>query len=289
MRVARGAVLSGRWSVGNKRTVFFVSDQTGVTAETMGHSLLTQFDGLEISAVTLPFISTVDKAEEAVTRIDAQAHRDGARPVVFSTLVNDEVREVVMRANCLYLDFFEAFLGPMEQELGQTSSHALGRAHGMTDVAAYTARINATNFALANDDGSANRDYDRADVILIGVSRSGKTPTCVYMALQYGIYAANYPLVDDDLETGRLPALLEPFRAKLFGLTIHPERLHQIRQERRPDSRYASINQCNYEVRAAEKLFDRYGIPYLNTTDTSIEEIASRVLERKSIERRTRA
>ena len=274
--------------MGNKRTVFFVSDQTGVTAETMGHSLLTQFDGLEISAVTLPFISTVDKAEEAVMRIDAQAGKDGARPVVFSTLVNDDVREVVMRANCLYLDFFEAFLGPMEQELGQTSSHALGRAHGMTDVAAYTARINATNFALANDDGSANRDYDRADVILIGVSRSGKTPTCVYMALQYGIYAANYPLVDDDLETGRLPALLEPFRAKLFGLTIHPERLHQIRQERRPDSRYASINQCNYEVRAAEKLFDRYGIPYLNTTDTSIEEIASRVLERKSIERRTR-
>ena len=275
--------------MGNKRTVFFVSDQTGVTAETMGHSLLTQFDGLEISAVTLPFISTVDKAEEAVMRIDAQAGKDGARPVVFSTLVNDDVREVVMRANCLYLDFFEAFLGPMEQELGQTSSHALGRAHGMTDVAAYTARINATNFALANDDGSANRDYDRADVILIGVSRSGKTPTCVYMALQYGIYAANYPLVDDDLETGRLPALLEPFRAKLFGLTIHPERLHQIRQERRPDSRYAAINQCNYEVRAAEKLFDRYGVPYLNTTDTSIEEIASRVLERKSIERRTRA
>ena len=274
--------------MGNKRTVFFVSDQTGVTAETMGHSLLTQFDGLEISAVTLPFISTVDKAEEAVMRIDAQAGKDGARPVVFSTLVNDDVREVVMRANCLYLDFFEAFLGPMEQELGQTSSHALGRAHGMTDVAAYTARINATNFALANDDGSANRDYDRADVILIGVSRSGKTPTCVYMALQYGIYAANYPLVDDDLETGRLPALLEPFRAKLFGLTIHPERLHQIRQERRPDSRYAAINQCNYEVRAAEKLFDRYGVPYLNTTDTSIEEIASRVLERKSIERRTR-
>jgi regulator of PEP synthase PpsR (kinase-PPPase family) len=274
--------------VGNKRTVFFVSDQTGVTAETMGHSLLTQFDGLEFSAVTLPFISTVDKAEEAVMRINAQAGKDGARPVVFSTLVNDDVREVVMHANCLYLDFFEAFLGPMEQELGQVSSHALGRAHGMTDVAAYTARINATNFALANDDGSANRDYDRADVILIGVSRSGKTPTCVYMALQYGVYAANYPLVDDDLESGRLPALLEPFRAKLFGLTIAPDRLHQIRQERRPDSRYASIGQCNYEVRAAEKLFERYGIPYLDTTDTSIEEIASRVLDRKSIDRRTR-
>jgi regulator of PEP synthase PpsR (kinase-PPPase family) len=159
----------------------------------------------------------------------------------------------------------------------------------MTDVAAYTARINATNFALANDDGTQTRDYERADVILIGVSRSGKTPTCVYMALQYGIYAANYPLVEDDLESRRLPAMLEPFRAKLFGLTIRPDRLQQIRQERRPDSRYASIAQCNYEVRAAEQLLERYGIPFLDTTDTSIEEIASRVLERKAIGRRTRA
>lgn len=275
--------------MGTKRTVFFVSDQTGVTAETMGHSLLTQFDGLDFSPVTLPFISTVDKAAQAVARINAAARQDGARPVVFSTLVNDEVREVVMQAECLYLDFFEAFLGPMEQELGQASSHALGRAHGMTDVAAYTARINATNFALANDDGTQTRDYERADVILIGVSRSGKTPTCVYMALQYGIYAANYPLVEDDLESRRLPAMLEPFRAKLFGLTIRPDRLQQIRQERRPDSRYASIAQCNYEVRAAEQLLERYGIPFLDTTDTSIEEIASRVLERKAIGRRTRA
>jgi len=274
--------------VANKRTVFFVSDQTGVTAETMGHSLLTQFDGLDLSPVTLPFISTVDKAAQAVMRINSAAREDGARPVVFSTLVDDEVRAVVMQAECLYLDFFEAFLGPMEQELGQSSSHALGRAHGMTDVAAYTARINATNFALANDDGSQTRDYERADVILVGVSRSGKTPTCVYMALQYGIYAANYPLVDDDLESRRLPAMLEPFRGKLFGLTIRPDRLQQIRQERRPDSRYSSIAQCNYEVRAAEQLLERYGIPFLETTDTSIEEIASRVLERKGIGRRAR-
>ena len=187
--------------MGNKRTVFFVSDQTGVTAETMGHSLLRQFDGLDFRPVTLPFISTVDKAEEAVTKINAVALEDGARPVVFSTLVNDDVRTVVRQADCLYLDFFDAFLGPMEQELGQVSSHALGRAHGVTDLAAYTARINATNFAMANDDGTHTREYDRADVILIGVSRSGKTPTCLYLALQYGVYAANYPLVDDDLDS----------------------------------------------------------------------------------------
>jgi len=274
--------------VGNKRTVFFVSDQTGVTAETMGHSLLTQFDGLDFRPVTLPFISTVDKAEEAVAKINAVGVQDGVRPVVFSTLVNDEVRSIVSQADCLYLDFFDAFLGPMEQELGQVSSHALGRAHGVTDLAAYTARINATNFALANDDGTQTREYDRADVILIGVSRSGKTPTCLYLALQYGAYAANYPLVDDDLESRRLPDVVAPYREKLFGLTIEPERLHQIRGERRPDSRYASVAQCTYELRAAEQLFERFGIPYLDTTDCSIEEIASRVLERKKLSRRTR-
>jgi regulator of PEP synthase PpsR (kinase-PPPase family) len=176
----------------------------------------------------------------------------------------------------------------MEQELGQVSSHALGRAHGVTDLAAYTARINATNFAMANDDGTHTREYDRADVILIGVSRSGKTPTCLYLALQYGVYAANYPLVDDDLESRRLPEVVAPFREKLFGLTIEPERLHQIREERRPDSRYASVAQCTYELRAAEQQFERFGIPYLDTTDCSIEEIASRVLERKKLSRRTR-
>ena len=254
----------------------------------MGHSLLTQFDGLDFRPVTLPFISTVDKAEEAVTKINAVALEDGARPVVFSTLVNDDVRTVVRQADCLYLDFFDAFLGPMEQELGQVSSHALGRAHGVTDLAAYTARINATNFAMANDDGTHTREYDRADVILIGVSRSGKTPTCLYLALQYGAYAANYPLVDDDLDSRQLPAVVAPYRDKLFGLTIEPERLHQIREERRPGSRYASIAQCTYELRAAEQLFERFGVPYLDTTDCSIEEIASRVLERKKLARRTR-
>ncbi len=271
-----------------RRTVFFVSDQTGVTAETMGHSLLTQFDGMEFRPVTLPFITTVDKALEAVAKIDQSGLEEGARPIVFATLVNADIRDALREARCLFLDFFDAFLGPLEQELGQASAHVLGRAHGMADLNAYTMRINATNFALTNDDGAQTRDYERADVILIGVSRSGKTPTCLYMALQYGAFAANYPLTEDDLESGGLPAAVEPWRRKLFGLTIEPGRLQQIRQERRPDSRYASAQQCAFEVRAAEQLFERHGLPYLETTDTSIEEIASRVLERLSIPRRVR-
>jgi hypothetical protein len=272
----------------NRRTVFFVSDQTGVTAETMGHSLLTQFEGLEFRQVTLPFISTIDKAEEAVRRINATGVADGARPVVFSTLVKDELRTVVKRSNGLFLDFFDAFLTPLEAELEVKSSERAGRAHGIADLHVYSTRIDATNFALAADDGGVAADYSRADVILIGVSRSGKTPTCIYMAMQYGVFAANYPLTDDDFDSKQLPAMLRPHAGKLFGLTIAPQRLQQIRNERRPGSRYASLAQCEYEVRCAESLFQRSGIPNLNTTECSIEEIASRVIERKGIERRLR-
>jgi regulator of PEP synthase PpsR (kinase-PPPase family) len=270
-----------------KRTVFFVSDQTGVTAETMGHSLMTQFDGLAFRQVTLPFISTVDKAEEAVRKINMTAVSEGVRPIIFSTLVQEDMREIVRQANGLFLDFFAAFLGPLEQELQKTSTRAQGKAHGMQDVGAYTLRINATNFALSNDDGT-HHDYERADVVLVGVSRSGKTPTCLYLALQYGIFAANFPFTEDELESGRLPAPLTKHTHKLFGLTIGPDRLQQIRHERRPNSRYASPSQVAYEIRAAEAIFNRYDIPSINTTECSIEEIASRILDRTGIERRLR-
>ena len=272
----------------DRRTVFFVSDQTGVTAETMGHSLLTQFDGQAFRQVTLPFISTVDKAEEAVRRINATGAAEGVRPVIFSTLVQEDMREIIKRANGLFLDFFDAFLGPLEQELKAKSSRAQGRAHGMLDLGAYTLRINATNFALANDDGAVTRDYERADLVLVGVSRSGKTPTCLYMALQYGIFAANFPFADEEFESGALPASLAKVQRKLYGLTIAPERLQQIRNERRPNSKYSSPSQVEYEVRAAESIFRRYDIPFINTTECSIEEIASRILDKTGLERRLR-
>ena len=271
-----------------KRTVFFVSDQTGVTAETMGHSLLTQFEGLDFRAVTLPFVASADKAVEARKRIDATAAAEGVPPIIFSTLIKDEVRDLVKTANGVFLDFFDAFLAPLEAALGAKSSHAAGRAHGMADLAAYTARINATNFAIANDDGAASDDYARADVILVGVSRSGKTPTCLYMALQYGIFAANYPLTEEDLESARLPPAVAPHQGRLYGLTIRADRLQQIRHERRPDSRYSSAQQVAFEIRSAEALFARYGIPFLDTPDCSIEELCSRIMQKTGIERRLR-
>ncbi len=265
------------------RTIFFVSDQTGITAETLGHSLMTQFDGLRFRSVTVPFIDSIDKARATVNRINLTAEVEGTRPIVFATLVEDDLRAVLSESRGLFLDFFDAFIGPLEKELELRSTHTVGKAHGMSNSSAYTRRIDAMNFALENDDGANTRNYNRADVILTGVSRSGKTPTCLYLALHYGVFPANYPLADEEFETGRLPETLQEFRDKVYGLTISSERLQQVRGERRPGSRYASAQQVNFELRSAEALFRKNGIPYLDTSECSIEEIASTILHNKGL------
>lgn len=275
-------------SIMSERTVFFLSDQTGVTAETLGHSLLTQFDGQDFRQVTLPFIDSDDKAQEAVARINSAMKNDGIKPIVFSTLVQDDFRAIVRKANGLHLDIFDAFLGPLENELKQKSTHEPGRAHGMSDIESYMKRIEATNFALANDDGGVTRNYEVADVILIGVSRSGKTPTCLYLALQYGVYAANFPLTDEEFDSGSLPDFLVQQKEKLVGLTIAPTRLQQIRKERRALGQYSSAQQVRYELREAQKIFRKYNVPDIDTTEFSIEEIASRILNTTGVERRVR-
>lgn len=269
----------------HQRTVFFISDQTGITAETLGRSLLTQFDTVKFRQVTVPFIATLDKAQQAVAQINLVAKVEGIRPIVFSTLVQDELREIIRSADGLVLDFIDAFIGPLERELGMKSTHTSGKAHGMADGSNYARRIDAMNFALANDDGAATGAYHDADIILLGVSRSGKTPTCLYLALQHGIFPANYPLTGDELDSAQLPRAVRPFRDKLYGLTIEPERLAQIRRERRPDSVYCSPQQVDFEVRAAEAIFRRNGIEFADTTRSSIEEISSTILSELQIER----
>ncbi len=271
-----------------KRTVFFLSDKTGVTAETLGHSLLTQFDRQEFRHVTVPFIDTDDKAHEAVKKIDEAAKELGSRPIVFSTLVQENFRSILKEANGLHLDIFDVFLEPLAEELKEQPSFESGRAHGVSDIDAYMRRIEATNFALANDDGGISRDYDMADVILVGVSRTGKTPTCLYLALQYGVYAANFPLTDEEFESGKLPEFLVRQKDKLYGLSIAPDRLRQIRKERRPLGNYSSAQQVRFELRECGKLFRRYGIPHVDTTEFSIEEISSRILDSTGVERRVR-
>lgn len=267
------------------RTVFYLSDRTGITVETLGHSLLTQFDGMRWNKINIPFIDTPEKALNAVERINAMSLKEGCRPIVFSTLVDPEIRAYIEQADGVIYDFFDKFIESMEKELGQKSSHAVGRSHGLNNNASYTKRISAINFAQANDDGVSAKNFAEADIILVGVSRSGKTPTCLYLAMQYGIYAANYPLTEEDMESSGLPPILKPFRSKLFGLTITADQLHRIRQERKPNSRYSSMTQCQRELDWQENLYCRENIPFIETTAISIEEIASTILNRSGLKR----
>lgn len=268
-----------------RRTVFFISDGTGITAETLGHTLLTQFNDLETVEVTLPFVNTPGSAAAAVEHINRAAAQDEARPIVFSTLVDPAVFDQVANSEGLVLDLFNVFIRPLELELERRSTHTRGRSHGMVDPARYKFRIDTVDFALHHDDGASTSHYDEADVILVGVSRTGKTPTCLYLAMHFGVRAANYPLTPEDLDSQRLPAVLERHRARLYGLTARPERLHQIRSERRPNSRYASLPQCRKEIQEVEGLFRAEGIPYLNTDAVSIEEIASTVIQQRGLKR----
>ncbi|MDH5178429.1 MAG: kinase/pyrophosphorylase [Gammaproteobacteria bacterium] len=266
------------------RLVIYISDSTGITAETLGHSLLTQFSGLEFEAHTFRYIDSLEKAQQAAALINKAAQNTGLRPIVFSTLIDPVSQAAVADSQCLFIDFMQAFIAPLAEELGQPARPAVGHSHGVVQEQAYQKRMSAVNFALQSDDGVGLQNYDQAGVILLGVSRSGKTPTCVYLALHYGIYAANYPLVEEDLERIRLPEILQPRRRKLFGLTISAERLHSIRKERRPDSEYSSLRQCQYELRQVEALYRQFNIPYLNVTTMSVEEIATSIMARTGLE-----
>jgi hypothetical protein len=261
-----------------ERTAFFVSDGTGITAETFGHSILSQFEGLRLRQVRLPFIDELTKAEDAVERINQQGIVDGSRPIVFSTLVNPRINAIVRTANAMFMDLIAAFVEPLEAEFGIKSTHTIGRFHSVAESETYKKRIEAIHFAMSHDDGQMHKELDQSDVILVGVSRSGKTPTSLYLAVQHGVKAANYPLIPDDFDRGKLPAELYRYKSKLFGLTIAPERLAEVRNERRPGSRYAALETCRTEVNQAEAMMRRENIPWLSSTTKSIEEIATTVM-----------
>lgn len=262
-----------------ERTVYFVSDGTGITAENLAHSLLSQFEGVRFRQIRIPFVDSPDKAEAALLRINESARREGQRPIVFTTLVNNALSEIVHRADAFCLSFFETFLAPLEAELGAKSTHTAGRLHGSADSYGYKNRIEAINYTLSHDDGITNQGLEEADVILVGVSRCGKTPTSLYLAMQFGVKAANFPLIPEDFDRNHLPGSIERFREKLFGLTIRPERLNQIRSERRPGSHYASLDNCRYEIREAEKMMRRESIRWLDSSSKSIEEISATVMQ----------
>ncbi|MFZ5524200.1 MAG: posphoenolpyruvate synthetase regulatory kinase/phosphorylase PpsR [Pseudomonadota bacterium] len=260
------------------RAVFFVSDGTGITAEILGKGLFSQFEGINFRQMRFPFVDNPEKARECLQRIREVREQDGIRPLVVLTMMNPEISAMLRQVDALFLDIFEAFIAPLEKELGVRSAHTVGRSHGQSGRE-YGNRIAAMSFAIAHDDGVSDADLKNADVILVGVSRCGKTPTSLYLSMQFGIRAANYPLIPEDFERDRLPDTVTPFRDKLFGLTIAPEQLHLIRQERRPDSNYAALDTCRKEVAAAERMMQREGIKWFDVTSRSIEEIAVQIIQ----------
>lgn len=268
------------------RSVFFISDGTAITSETLGRSILSQFPSVAFETRVIPYVDTLERADDAVMQINLAFARDGVLPLVFDTIVDAKIRERINSAQAYNLDIYEGLVSRISEEIGVDPAPEGGHSHSNIDSDSYKARIDAVDFALDNDDGARTRHYSAADIILIGVSRSGKTPTSLYLALQFGIRAANYPLTEDDLYENKLPQALVPYRDKLFGLVIDTDRLVKIRQERRAGSRYASYQQCQLEQRAIQGIYISQGIPNIDVSEMSIEEIATRILQITGLKRR---
>lgn len=267
------------------RRVYFLSNRTAITAETLGLSLLAQFPYINFSSVTIPFVDNRVKAEAIVNRINNENSNSDPRPIVISTMADETISKIISTSKALIFDPFESFLPELENTLHALSIHESGQSHRISNQSLYESRINAIDFSMLHDDGMTTKRYDQTDIIITGVSRSGKTPTCLYLALQFGLKAANFPITEEDMESEQLPSSIRDYKGKLFGLTTNYKRLAHIRQERRPDSRYAALEQCRFEVKAAERMFEQFNVPYLNTTTMSIEEIATKIVELTGLHR----
>lgn len=268
-----------------RRHAFYISDSTGLTSETLGNALLAQFDQVEFRRSYHPYIDSVEKAKKVVEKINEAYEKDGAKPLIFDTILNQELRLVIAKSKGLLIDVIGTFLPALESELGALSAMRVGKYHVNLLEQKSQRRMEAVNYALDADDGARTNRYDLADIILIGVSRSAKTPTCLYIAMQFGLYAANYPLTEEDLELGVMPSKLLEFKDKLFGLTVDPKRLSTIRNERRADSKYASLAQCEWEVKEAQILCRNQGISVIDTTRLSVEEISTQIILKTGLKR----
>jgi [pyruvate, water dikinase]-phosphate phosphotransferase / [pyruvate, water dikinase] kinase len=258
--------------------VYFLSDSTGISAETMGNALLIQFPDLRFERRLIPFITTVEEARRVVDVLD-KAMAGPVTPLAFSTTAVSEIRDVLHTSTCPLVDFFDLHMERVESILGAKGMRVAARLHGMGDVHRYNARMAAVEYAIEHDDGQSMRALDKADVILLAPSRCGKTPTTMYLALQHGVFVANYPLVEEDFASTDLPRPVQALRDRCFGLTTTPARLSQVRNERRPNSRYASLEQCSYELRMAEALYRGHRLPMINSSAKSVEEMSTVILQ----------
>lgn len=261
---------------------FFLAGGTGISAETLGNMMLQQFPSVSFSRRKIPFITTVEQAREVVTQLDG-AMTDEVTPLVFSTVSDEEVRAELQQTKCAFIDLFGSHLSTVEHVLHVNAVHRVQALHGVGDVGRYEARMRAVEYAMEHDDGQSMRNLEHAQLILIAPSRCGKTPTSIYLALQHGVRVANYPLVDEDFQSSELPLPVRPYAAKCFGLLSTAARLAQVRGERRPGSRYASLAQCSYELRRAEAMYRAHGIPVVNSSAMSVEEIAAVIMHSRRL------
>ena len=268
----------------NSRQVYFLSNGTAITAETLGLSLLAQFPDYPFQTHTVPFVDTLEKAHAVADEINRCLDDNGQLPIIICTMGDEDLVKIVKQCNAMVIDPFGDILPRLEHTLS-AQHHQPGESHRTVNPSLYESRIDAIDYAMLHDDGGRTQNYDEADIILVGVSRSGKTPSCLYLALQFGIRAANYPITEEDMESDSLPEPIRPYKERLYGLTTDLQRLVNIRQTRRPDSRYASMQQCRYELRAVEEMYLRHGIPFINTTRMSVEEISARIIRDNGLHR----
>lgn len=265
--------------------IFFLSNRTAITAETLGHSLFAQFPDMQFSSITIPFLDSKKKARRVVEQINQAKIDTQLTPIVVSTMADEAISEIIQQSEAIVFDPFISFLPDIEKILQTHSIHASGQSHRISNQSLYESRIDAIDFSMNHDDGMTTKHYDQTDILILGVSRSGKTPTCLYLALQFGLKAANYPITEEDMESEELPKTIKKYKGKLFGLTTDPNRLAHIREERRANSRYASMEQCRFEIKAAEQMFESFQVPYINTALMSIEEIATKIVEMTGLHR----
>lgn len=268
------------------RDVFYVSDGTAITCETLGHVVLGQFPFIP-NEKTFPFVESQDKVADVVKEIETSYQRNGVKPLVFFSIVVPDVREMLLEAPAYSYDVLESIVQKVQDDIQMAPKPKLQRSRSVgKDSDTYFDRIAAIEYTLAHDDGITLKGLEQADIILLGVSRSGKTPTSLYMAMQFGLRVVNYPFIAEDVKMMRLLPDFEIHRHKLFGLTIDPERLTEIRENRLSGSDYASTEQCKLELDTVEALFRREAIPYINTSSLSVEEITTRILEKAGMKRR---
>ncbi len=259
--------------------VFFLSDSTGISAETMGNALLIQFPALRFERTLIPFISSVDEARGVVARLDAALDESPRTPLVFTTAASDAVRQELHRTRCPMIDFFDLHMQRVEAILDSRGQRLAAQLHGVGDIKRYNNRMQAIEYSIEHDDGQSLRGLDKADVILVAPSRCGKTPTAMYLALQHGLFVANYPIVEEDLASSELPRPVRHLRERCFGLMTTAARLSAVRQERRPNSRYASLEQCTFELRQTEAIFKLHDLPVVDSSTKSVEEISTIILQ----------